>query len=159
MNGSPTMRPAPTARRDYGPYQLADYLGAYGGQVLRARIFGLLPPANRRGGRAWSAALAEDIRSRWPEIAAAAECVGAPVLKERGWTEAMIRDLLGKPDLREDNPHYSSAAPMRLWRLQRVQAAEAAPGFAQRKERADRQCASAASAAETRRIWNALGGY
>ena len=45
MNGSPTMRPAPTARRDYGPYQLADYLGAYGGQVLRARTFGLLLPA------------------------------------------------------------------------------------------------------------------
>jgi hypothetical protein len=138
---------------------LADYLGAYGGQVLRARTFGLLPPANRRGGRAWSAALAEDIRSRWPEIAAAAECVGAPVLKERGWTEAMIWDLLGKPDLREDNPHYSSAAPMRLWPLQRVEAAEAAPGFAQRKERADRQCAAATSAAETRRIWKALGGY
>jgi hypothetical protein len=58
VNGSPTVGTAPAARHDYGPYQLADYLGAYGGQVLRARTFGLLPPANRRGGRAWSAALA-----------------------------------------------------------------------------------------------------
>jgi hypothetical protein len=45
VNGSPTVGTAPATRRDYGPYQLADYLGAYGGQVLRARTFGLLLPA------------------------------------------------------------------------------------------------------------------
>ena len=150
------------ARRDYGPYQLADYLRACWpdtrGSVGRARFFGLLPPADRRGGRAWSAALAEDIRSRWPEIAAAARCTGAAGLRARGWTEAMIRDLLGEPDLHADNPHYSSAAPMRLWRLQRAEAVEATQEFAQRRERAERQCAAAGRAAETRRIWKALGG-
>ena len=45
----------------------------------------------------------EQIRARWPEIAAAVECIGAPGLKARGWTEAMIRDLLGEPDLLTDN--------------------------------------------------------
>ena len=73
--------------------------------------------------------LAEEIRGRWPEIAAAVECVGAVGLKERGWTEAMIRDLLGKPDTLRDNPHYKSADPMRLWRLQRVEAVEATPSL------------------------------
>lgn len=153
---------ADAARRDYGPVQLVDYLrGCWPNlraNVDRARHFGLLPEPDRGGGKRWSAALAKQIRDRWPEIAPAIECIGAYGLRERGWTEAMIRDLLGSPDLRVDNPHYSSAAPMRLWRLQRVEAIEASPEFAQRRDRAARQCATAARAAETRKIWKALGG-
>jgi len=147
------------ARKEYGPNQLADFLGAFRGQVSRARTFGLLPEPDRRGGRCWSAALAEQIRSRWPEIVTETECVGAAGLRERGWTEAMIRDLLGKPDLCVDNPHYKSAGPMRLWRVRAVEAAEAEPGFAERRERAARQRASAARAAQTRDVFRALGGY
>ena len=150
-----------TTRRDYGPVQLADYLrGCWPdlhGSVDRARHFGLLPEPDRARGR-WSAALVEDIRARWPEIATAAKCVGAYGLKERGWTESMIRDLLGEPDLMVDNPHYKSAAPMRLWRLQRAEAIEASPEFAARRERAERQCAAAGKAAETRKIFNTLKG-
>ena len=150
-----------TTRRDYGPVQLADYLrGCWPdlhGSVDRARYFGLLPEPDRARGR-WSAALAEDIRARWPEIAAAAKCVGAYGLKERGWTEAMIRDLLGDPDLYADNPHYKSAAPMRLWRLQRAEAVEASPEFAARRERAERQCAAARKGAELRQTFKALQG-
>jgi hypothetical protein len=148
--------------RDYGPVQLAEYLvascGPLGASVDRARSFGLLPQPDRASGKRWSAALAEEIRVRWPEIAAAAKCIGAAGLQERGWTEAMIRDLLGKPDLRVDNPYYSTAAPMRLWRLQRAETVEATAEFTKRRERAERQRAAAAKAAETRKIWKALGG-
>jgi hypothetical protein len=144
-------------RRDYGPRQLADYLDAPYGRVDNARFFGLLPEPDRAR-RRWSAALAEQIRARWPEIDAASKCIGAPGLRERGWTEVMIRDLLGEPDLRVDNPHYSSAAPMRLWRLHRAEAAEATSEFARRRERAARQCAAAIKAAGTRKLWKALGG-
>jgi hypothetical protein len=148
---------------DYGPFQLTDYLRACYGSPLeasvdRARHFGLIPGPDRAGGKRWSAALAEDIRARWPEIAAASKCVGAYGLKERGWTEAMIRDLLGDPDLLVDNPHYKSGGPMRLWRLQRAEAAEAGPEFAAQRETASRRCAGAAKAAETRKLWKALGG-
>jgi len=146
------------ARREYGPRQLAEYLGAPYGRVDNARFFGLLPKPDRSGGRRWSAAVAEDIRNRWPEIDAAAKCIGAAGLREHGWTEAMIRDLLGDPDLQVDSPHYKSAAPMRLWRLQRVEVIEASPEFARRRERAARQCAAASRSAETRKIWQALGG-
>lgn len=150
-------------RRDYGPVQLADYLRACwpdikGGSLDNARTFGLIPEPDRARGR-WSAALAEQIRAAWPETAAAAKCIGAYGLKERGWTEAMIRDLLGDPDLRVDNPHYKSGGLWRLWRLQRVEAAEAAPGFAERKERADSQRAAAAKGTVTKKVWIALGGY
>ena len=146
------------ARRDYGPRQLADYLGALYGRVDNARIFGLLPEPDRGSGKRWSADAAEEIRARWPEIDAAATCIGAVGLKDRGWTDTMIRDLLGDPDLTVDNPHYKSAAPMRLWRLQRAETAEASPEFTQRKERAARQCASAARGVQTKKIWKALGG-
>lgn len=146
------------ARPDYGPHQLADFLGTFRSTVDRARFFGLLPEPDRGGGKRWSAAAAEEIRARWPEIKAAAECIGAPGLAKRGWTESMIRDLLGDPDLLTDNPHYKSAAPRRLWRLQKAEAAEATPEFAERRERAERQCAAAAKAAGTRRLWKALGG-
>ncbi len=151
-----------TPPRDYGPVQLAQYLvGFYGpltASVDRARFFALLPQPDRSGGKRWSAALAEEIRARWPEIATAAKCIGAAGLKKRGWTEAMIKELLGEPDLYTTNPHYSSAAPMRLWRLQRAEAVEAAPEFAARREQADRKCAAAGKAAETRKIWKAMGG-
>ncbi len=144
-------------RSAYGPVQLAEYLGAPYTYVDRARDFGLIPQPDRSG-RRWSAALAEDIRTRWPDIQAAVECVGAVGLKERGWTEAMIRDLLGKPDTLRDNPHYKSAAPMRLWRLQRVEAVEATPEFAQRRERATGQRVAAAKAVQTKQLWKLLGG-
>jgi len=147
-------------RHEYGPVQLADWLRQFYEHVNvdAARFFGLLPEPDRGGGRRWSAATTEQIRERWPEISAASRCISAFGLKERGWTESMIRDLLGNPDRYVDNPHYSSAAPMRLWRLQRAEALEATPEFAQRRERASRQCAAASKAAETRRIWKALGG-
>ena len=148
-------------RRDYGPVQLANYLRACWpeakGSVDRALFFGLLPGPDRARGR-WSAALAEEVRSRWPEIAAAAGCIGAPGLKERGWTESMIRSLLGKPDLYADNPYYKSAAPMRLWRLRRAEVIEGTPEFAAARERAERRCAAAAKAAETRAVFKALAG-
>ena len=59
------------ARPDYGPRQLADYLGAFYAQVDRARDFGLLPEPDRGGGKRWSAAAADRIHARWPEIKAA----------------------------------------------------------------------------------------
>lgn len=115
-----------------------------------------MPEPDRARAR-WSAALAEQIRVRWPEINAASTCIGAPGLRKRGWTEAMIRDLLGDPDLMAGNPHCKTT-PMRLWQLQRAEAAEASPEFAARRERAERQRAAAARGAETRAIWKALGG-
>lgn len=146
-------------RKDYGPNQLADYIGTWRANIARARLWNLIPEPDRAGGKKWSAAAAGQILARWPEILPELACIGAPGLKERGWTEAMIRDLLGEPDDTADNPHYKSAAPRRLWRLRKVEAAEAGPEFAARRERAERQSASAAKGVVTKRAWQALGGY
>jgi hypothetical protein len=50
-------------------------------------------------------------------------------LKARGWTDALIRTLLGEPDVLTANPHYRAAAPMRLYALARVEAVEASPAW------------------------------
>ena len=42
------------------------------------------------------------------------------LISERGWTKGLISELLGEPDVFLDNPHYKSAAPMRLYFLDRV---------------------------------------
>lgn len=42
-------------------------------------------------------------------------------LKERGWTDGMIRRFLGEPDATRPNPHYKCAAPMKLYELKRVE--------------------------------------
>ncbi len=46
------------------------------------------------------------------------------LISERGWTKGLIRELLGEPDVFLDNPHYKSAAPMRLYFLDRVKQIE-----------------------------------
>ncbi|GAA3377347.1 hypothetical protein GCM10020367_52680 [Streptomyces sannanensis] len=50
-------------------------------------------------------------------------------LRNRGWTDAMVRDLLGEPDLRHRSPHHRSAPPRRLYELVRVEKAELSEEF------------------------------
>ena len=40
--------------------------------------------------------------------------------QEMGWTDELIKQNLGDEDVRLRNPHYSSSAPMRLYRVDRV---------------------------------------
>lgn len=49
--------------------------------------------------------------------------------KRKGWTKGRITKFLGEPDKLVRNPHYSTAAPMRLYDLDRVEAAEATTKF------------------------------
>lgn len=75
MSDSPATRPAGPAggqRADFGPYQMADHLGASHSQIDGARELGLLPRLDA-GGTRWSAAAVSQISGRWPGIAAAIE--------------------------------------------------------------------------------------
>ena len=61
-------------------------------------------------------------------------------LKERGWTEAAIRDFLGEPDNTEVNPYYRGGPRILLWTESRVIQAERTKEFCDWKERsADRR--------------------
>ena len=73
-------------------------------------------------------------------------------LRERGWTDAMIRDHLGEPDATRPNPRYRSAAPMKLYQPARAESAEATPEWAERKALGARRRAAGAVAADHKRV-------
>jgi len=72
-------------------------------------------------------------------------------LKERGWTAAMVRDLLGEPDSKRPNPFFRSGAPMGLWSAARAAAAEADPAFGERKVKAEKRSAVSSEVAARKR--------
>ena len=65
--------------------------------------------------------------------------ISKPLLKERDWTEVMIKTFLGAPDIEKDNPMYRSAASMKLYDMKRVLAAESAESFKERKLKAEKR--------------------
>jgi hypothetical protein len=52
-------------------------------------------------------------------------------IKARGWTLAMIAKLLGEPQKLAVNPHYSSAAKMKLYLRSLVMSKETSEEFLQ----------------------------
>ena len=69
-------------------------------------------------------------------------------LKDRGWTEAMIRQILGKPDVVLE---LRNRRTLHLWRAAKVEAAEATPGFQERVAAGQRRAATGLKVAEVRR--------
>lgn len=55
--------------------------------------------------------------------------LSAAGLRARGWTPAMVRQLLGDPDLLRSPPHFRSARQTRLYSVERVEAAERSEEF------------------------------
>lgn len=72
-------------------------------------------------------------------------------LLRRGWTDAMIRDLLGTADATARNPHCAHSHPMRLYTTSRVASAERSPSFLERLEAAHHKRAAGKVAARRRR--------
>ena len=63
--------------------------------------------------------------------------INKSLLKQRGWTESMIKTFLGDADAEKDNPIYKSAAPMKLYDMNKVLAAESDESFKERKNKAE----------------------
>ena len=72
-------------------------------------------------------------------------------LLRRGWTDAMIRDLLGAADATARNPHCAHSHPMRLYTTSRVASAERSPSFLERLEAAHHKRAVGKATARRRR--------
>ncbi|MEU9700392.1 hypothetical protein [Streptomyces sp. NPDC047981] len=72
-------------------------------------------------------------------------------LRERGWTDPMVRDLLGQPDIQGRDPRRWSLTPVRLYRLARVEAVERTPEFARCAAAPGSRSAAAVAGAERRR--------
>lgn len=79
------------------------------------------------------------------------EMLTLTALKERGWTDRTIRDLLVIPDQLKTNPQYSSAAPMKLYELERVAKAETSPEFVEAASKKSERSVRAKEVADRRR--------
>ena len=60
-------------------------------------------------------------------------------VKERGWTDSVIKKYIGEPDQYCRNPHYRCAPPMQLFKLTRVEELEQLPEVAEALEKAARR--------------------
>ncbi|MEV7676172.1 hypothetical protein [Streptomyces sp. NPDC088752] len=72
-------------------------------------------------------------------------------VRRRGWTDAMVRDLLGTPDVQGRDPRRWSLAPVRLYLLARVETVERTPEFAGAAEFSRARSSAAGACAERRR--------
>lgn len=70
-------------------------------------------------------------------------------LIRRGWTKAMITNLLPAPII-EKNPYYIGSHPMKLWPRNTVNAIMQTPEYHEAKEKADRRRATARKSVEQR---------
>lgn len=77
--------------------------------------------------------------------------LSAAGLRARGWTPAMVRQLLGDPDLLHPHPHVRAAPQSRLYSVERVEAAERSEEFRAASAVAARRSAAARAAALRRR--------
>src|ERR1700722_10380372 len=72
-------------------------------------------------------------------VEAGAPAFTMPELKERGWTEAMVRRLLGPPDATVPNPVFQSGVRIGLWRVDRVHAVQTTEEWARAVDAAHEQ--------------------
>jgi hypothetical protein len=80
---------------------------------------------------------------------------GPPMLYEstllkRGWSKALVAELLGEPDKLGINPHYKSGPPTRLYLQSRVEEAERSPKWISSQEGRDGRREAAALAVKTK---------
>ncbi|MFF3608724.1 hypothetical protein [Streptomyces sp. NPDC002463] len=72
-------------------------------------------------------------------------------VRGRGWTDAMVRDLLGTPDVQGRDPRRWSLAPVRLYLLARVETVERTPEFTETASLCRARASAAGVHAERRR--------
>lgn len=77
--------------------------------------------------------------------------LSAAGLRARGWTPAMVRQLLGEPDLLRPGPGFRSVPQTRLYRIERVEAAERTAEFRAVSAVAARRSAEVRAALQRRR--------
>jgi len=74
------------------------------------------------------------------------------LLKERGWTDSLIKKFLSTPDKTEPNPRYKNAgAPMKLYQIKRVETIESSGEFQKEYDKCQTRKQSACRAVTTKK--------
>ena len=71
-------------------------------------------------------------------------------LKQRGWTESIIKNMSLTPDKEKVNPHYKCTSPMKLYDLGKIEALEKTEKFMLLFEKSQKRKKSATKAVETK---------
>ena len=71
-------------------------------------------------------------------------------LKQRGWTDGLIKKFLPKPDETKTNPVIKSAAPMKLYKIKRAERIERSEKFIKEMESISKRKTAARKAVETK---------
>lgn len=71
-------------------------------------------------------------------------------LKQRGWTDGLIKKFLPKPDETKTNPVIKCAAPMKLYQIKRVERIEKSEKFIKEMEAISIRKSAAKKAVETK---------
>ena len=79
------------------------------------------------------------------------KCMSATGVKERGWTDTLIRRFLDPPDKLAVNPHYRSGPKMRCYDIARVKATEKTPEWLDAQAKATKRSIAAEKASDKRR--------
>lgn len=72
-------------------------------------------------------------------------------LKERGWTDSIIKKMGVVPDREAPNPHYRSAAPTKLYLISKIEKLENTPEFKELIEKSQKRKLGAQKAVETKK--------
>ena len=110
-----------------------------------------MTPSSAQRGDVADARVLTEVSSHTSAVAVSETYLTMAGLRERGWTDAMIREYLGESDATRPNPRYWSAAPMKLYLAERAEAAEAAPEWAERKTLGARRRAAGLAVADRKR--------
>lgn len=71
------------------------------------------------------------------------------IIDEYGWTKSLINNFLPEPTLKK-NPHYSSAAPMKVWEEDTVKDVMKTPEFQAAMQKATKRKEAANTAVSTK---------
>ena len=74
-------------------------------------------------------------------------------LKQRGWTDGLIKKFLPKPDETKTNPIVKSVAPMKLYKIKRVERIEKSEKFIKEMESISRRKIAARKVVETKTVF------
>ena len=78
------------------------------------------------------------------------EMFSKPALKERGWTDSLIKKFLPTHDGERLNPHYRCAPPMKLYRIERVKKIENSKEFVEMIEKSKKRKETARQAVDNK---------
>ena len=93
----------------------------------------------------------EEINKKMFERKQESDYICKSTLKERGWTDSIIKKLNVQPDKLADNPHYKKAPQMKLYLIEKIKQIEQTSEFKELIKKSEKRKKSAKTTVITRK--------